>query len=136
MYRREVDGKVAEFGTTGYTKNHLFVLYDRVTDSVWYPLHRGTLDAVSGPAKGTRIKLLAEPRKMKLSEWMKKHPDSKVLLPSPHSKTVTQLRRARKDDPAVNPPPRIRERVSHAGFRPSEFFRDRRPSVPRTSGSW
>lgn len=93
MYRREVDGQVAEFGTTGYTMNHVFVLYDRVTESVWYPLNDGTLDAVSGPEKGRQIPLLAEPGKMRLSAWQKLHPDTKVLLPTPHSKTVRDLQR-------------------------------------------
>ena len=92
MYSREIDGQKAEFGTSGYTMNNVFVLYDRLTDSVWYPLGDGTMDAVSGQRKGTSIPILAEPAPMRLGRWLKDHPDSKVLLPRPHSKTVRDLR--------------------------------------------
>ena len=82
------------FGTSGYTMDSVFVLYDRLTDSVWYPLGEGTMDAVAGQWKGTSIPLLDEPSPQPLGDWMKLHPDSKVLLPTPHSKTVHQLAEA------------------------------------------
>lgn len=91
MYGREIEGEPVEFGTTGYTNNNVFVLYDRKTDSVWYPLTGGTLDAVSGPKKGEKIEFIAKPERMTLGEWKAKHPDTLVMLPPPLSKTVKAL---------------------------------------------
>ena len=71
----------------------VFVLYDRQTESVWYPLSRGNMNAVSGPRKGDTIPILAEPGVVTLGKWFKMHPDSKVLLPTPQSKTVHDINR-------------------------------------------
>lgn len=84
-----------EFGTSGYTMDNVFVLYDRLTDSLWYPLGDGTMDAVAGQLKGTSIPLLDEPSPLRLEEWLKQHPDSKVLLPSPKFRTVPSIPRAK-----------------------------------------
>jgi len=78
---RRIDGEEIEFGTSGYTLNNVFVLYDRKTDSVWYPLEDDAFDAVAGPLQGMEIEFLAEPEVMRLREWRKKHPDTLVLLP-------------------------------------------------------
>lgn len=95
VYSRELDGEQLEFGTTGYTMDNVFVLYDRMTDSVWYPLGNGTMDAIAGQRKGTSIPLLDEPSPLRLEDWLKQHPESKVLLPTPYSKTVHDVRRAK-----------------------------------------
>ena len=95
VYSRELDGEILEFGTSGYTMDNVFVLYDRMTDSVLYPLGNGTMDAVAGQRKGTSIPLLAEPSPLRLEDWLKQHPDSKVLLPSPKFKTVPSIPRAK-----------------------------------------
>jgi hypothetical protein len=81
-----------EFGTSGYTLKNTFVLYDRKTGSVWYPLTGKTLDAVAGPAKGQSIEYLAKPRRMTLRQWRSRHPDTLVMLPPPVSETVHDLR--------------------------------------------
>lgn len=60
---------------------NVFVLYDRSTDSVWYPLTDMTFDAVAGKAKGTSIDFIAKPEVMRLREWKKLYPDTEVLLP-------------------------------------------------------
>jgi hypothetical protein len=78
---REIDGRTAEFGTTGYTMNNVFVLYDRSTGSVWYPLTDESFDAVAGPVKGAQIEFVAKPDKMPLRDWVAAHPDTLVLLP-------------------------------------------------------
>lgn len=93
MYGRDLDGEPVDFGTTGYTNNNVFVLYDRKTGSVWYPLSDGTLDAVSGPKKGEKIEFIAKPEVMTLGEWQARHPDTLVMLPPPVSKTVKDLQR-------------------------------------------
>ena len=82
MCTREVGGETVEFGTSGYTHNSVFVLYDRTTRSVWHPMTAHTLDAVSGARQGDSLQLLAEPAPTPLSEWVALHPATTVLLPS------------------------------------------------------
>ena len=77
-----MDGQAVEFGTSGYTKDHVFVLYDRASESIWYPLSDQTLDAVAGSRNGESIEILDEPAPVALSDWLADHPESSVLLPS------------------------------------------------------
>ena len=76
------DDQIIEFGTTGYTLNNVFVLYDRENGTTWYPLKEGGFDAVAGVDQGKNIEFIEKPAKMKLSEWMKEHPNTTVLLPT------------------------------------------------------
>ncbi len=80
VYGREVGGRTTTFGTSGYTYDNTFVLYDRATESLWYPLDDRGLTAVSGPEKGQRIAFSAKPARMKLGAWRRLHPRTDVLL--------------------------------------------------------
>lgn len=80
VYGREIDGELTTFGTTGYTHKRTFLLYDRKTESVWYPLKPGEMNAVSGTLAGKAMPFLGEPKRMPLGEWRDKHPDSLVLV--------------------------------------------------------
>ena len=82
VYGREIDGEATTFGTTGYTYDFTFLLYDRKSDSVWYPLEKGKLTAVGGPHAGDSIEFLDQPKRMRLREWRERHPDSLVLVRS------------------------------------------------------
>lgn len=62
--------------------DNVFVLYDRATESVWYPGDEENLEAVAGAAQGTSITFLDEPDPQPLSTWVQEHPDSVVLVPS------------------------------------------------------
>jgi hypothetical protein len=70
-----------------------FVLFDRESDSIWYPGDGKALEAVSGVRKGDSIPVAAESPVMPLNEWLESHPDSKILLPTPYSKTVHDLKK-------------------------------------------
>lgn len=80
VYGRELNGTVTTFGTTGYTFNNTFVLYDRLTGSVWYPRNDSGFDAIGGSARGGWIPFLGKPAVMPLSQWLEAHPDTQVLL--------------------------------------------------------
>lgn len=82
MCTRQDQGQAIEFGTSGYTKDDVFVLYDRTTESVWYPMEDQEFVAVSGARRGDRIPIMGEPAPVKLEEWMSMHSSSLVLLPS------------------------------------------------------
>lgn len=81
MCTRDLDGAPSEFGTSGYTLDQVFVLYDRDSDSIWYPMSETTLDAVGGERKGQSLEILDEPAPLPLADWLEAHPDSTVLLP-------------------------------------------------------
>jgi hypothetical protein len=80
VYGRESDGQVDEFGTSGYVYRNTFILYDRRTESLWYPLDDEKWTAISGPRQGETILFMQEPTPMPLGEWRRKHPDTVVLL--------------------------------------------------------
>lgn len=81
MCSRRIEGREVEFGTTGYTMENVFVLYDRATSSLWYPLDEATFAAVAGDNKGKRLAILEEPPSLALGEWVDAWPDTLVLLP-------------------------------------------------------
>ena len=58
------------------------MLYDRETESVWYPLHDGAFDAVGGKLKGTQMPFVVKPDRVSLGEWGRTHPNTLVLLPA------------------------------------------------------
>lgn len=80
MYGREVDGKVTTFGTTGYTYKNVFLLYDRSTQTVWYPLGEAGLDGIGGPRQSDHIEFIEKPKIVSLGEWRRSHPETLVLL--------------------------------------------------------
>jgi hypothetical protein len=82
VYGREIDGKITTFGTTGYTYRSTFLLYDRQTQSIWYPYQPGKMNALCSQRAGNTLPFLAKPEPMPLAKWQEKHADSLVLVPS------------------------------------------------------
>lgn len=80
--RNVKDGKLEEFGTSGYVYKDVFIIFDRQTDSLWYPLDNEKWTAISGPRKGEILPFIEEPPPIKLGEWRKQHPTTTVLLGS------------------------------------------------------
>ena len=91
-----VDGEVLSFGTTGYTMNNTFVLYDRNTDSVWFPMTENSFDSVAGPTKGKKLPFLVEPEVMRLHKWARLHPETLVMLEPPPSPEQLRWMEARR----------------------------------------
>lgn len=82
VHGREKDGRVDEFGVSGYVYKNIFLIYDRRTESLWYPLDDHQWTAVSGIRKGETLPFIQEPSITPLGEWRGKHPDTTVLLGS------------------------------------------------------
>lgn len=82
VHGREKDGEAEKFGVSGYVYKNVFLIFDRKTESLWYPLDDKGWTALAGPRKGEKIPFLAEPPILTLGEWRKKHPNTKVLLGS------------------------------------------------------
>lgn len=81
VHGREKDGRVDRFGVSGFVYKDVFLIFDRKTESLWWPFDDKQWTAVSGPRKGETIPLVEEPV-VTLGEWRKKHPGTKVLLGS------------------------------------------------------
>ncbi|MBI3463333.1 MAG: DUF3179 domain-containing protein [Planctomycetes bacterium] len=61
VYERSLDGVPISLGSSGYCYQEAFVLYDRATDSLWYPKPEG-LTAISGPLQGRVLPVREFPR--------------------------------------------------------------------------
>jgi hypothetical protein len=80
VYDRSLDGEVVSLGSSGYCYKEVFVLYDRRTDSLWYPQDDG-LTAITGPLVGKRLPLLSvQAEETTWGEWRRRHPDTEVVV--------------------------------------------------------
>lgn len=75
VHVREIDGKPARFGHSGWLWFNAYLLYDDETGSLWHHLW-GT--ALSGPRKGTQLRSLPT-QMMTFAAWRAEHPDTLVL---------------------------------------------------------
>ena len=82
VHGREKDGRVDEFGVSGYVHKDTFLIFDRRTESLWYPFDRQKWTAISGPRRGETVCFLDQPEVMPLGQWRKQHPHTTVLLGS------------------------------------------------------
>ena len=82
VHDRTNEGKADEFGVSGYVYKNVFLIYDRRTESLWWPLDDDKWTAVSGPRKGETIPFIEKPAPVSLGKWRAKHPDTTVLLGS------------------------------------------------------
>lgn len=71
-----------QFGVSGYVYKDVFLIFDRKTESLWYPLDNTKWTAISGKRKGETIPFISEPGVIPLGEWRSKHPKTVVLLGS------------------------------------------------------
>lgn len=79
VYDRSLDDKPISFGNSGYCYQKAFVLYDRGTDSLWYP-HPEGLTAISGPLVGRVLPELDRPEEVRWGTWRRRNPDTLVLV--------------------------------------------------------
>ncbi len=82
VHGRTANGRLDQFGVSGYVFKNVFLIFDRKTESLWYPLDDTKWTAISGPRKGQTIPFVAEPPVVTLGKWSKEHPDTVVLLGS------------------------------------------------------
>lgn len=82
---RTVGGDPTVFGVSGKLWRNDLVMYDRATESLWSQLLAA---AIQGPQTGDRLSLLPS-RFTSWGEYQNRHPGAEVLLPPPHSNTVS-----------------------------------------------
>ncbi|MCK5011319.1 MAG: DUF3179 domain-containing protein [Deltaproteobacteria bacterium] len=77
MYSRRIDGQTLTLVPSGWTYKNTFVLYDRETETLWYPYRKGLM-GIQG--KYFKKWLKKVPSKDTVWEkWKKKHPNTKIL---------------------------------------------------------
>lgn len=81
VYEATVNGKSLTLVASGWTYHNghhdTFVLYDKETNSLWFPFAKDDFFvAVSGPLKGEKLKEMAPMKKTKFSKWKEKHEDA------------------------------------------------------------
>jgi hypothetical protein len=82
VHGREIGGKVEQFGVSGYVYKDVFLIFDRLTESLWYPFDDKQWTAISGPRRGETIPFLNESPVIRLGDWRSRHPNTVVLLGS------------------------------------------------------
>ena len=81
VHGREKDGQVDQFGVSGYVHQDVFLIFDRKTESLWWPLDDEGWTAIAGKRQGETIAFDEIPV-VTLGQWRTKHPETKVLLGS------------------------------------------------------
>ena len=79
MYSRELGGQHLTLAASGWTYNRTFVLYDKETGTLWYPLpDTDGLTGVAGPLRDRFLPALPATR-ASWREWHELHPDTKFM---------------------------------------------------------
>lgn len=89
VFDGHIGGEKRDFGVSGLLYNSDVLLYDRSSESLWSQIKA---EAVAGPAKGTRLKLLPVTH-TSWADWRERHPSTAVLS------TETGFGRNYKRDP-------------------------------------
>jgi hypothetical protein len=88
VFERTLDGKPMSFGSSGYCYKDAFVLYDRATDSLWWPADDG-LTAITGPMVGKVLR--AAPvniERISWGKWQRRNPNTQVVVGADRSRGI------------------------------------------------
>jgi hypothetical protein len=77
VYGRQLDGKTLTLVPSGWTYKSTFVLYDRETETLWYPYDKGLMGIQGKHFKRWLPKIPSEDTRWE--NWSKEHPNSAVL---------------------------------------------------------
>ena len=80
VYDRTLAGEPVSLGSSGYCYENIFVLYDRRTDSLWYPRDEG-LTAITGKLVGKTLPLHSvQAEQTTWGEWRRRYPNTEVVV--------------------------------------------------------
>jgi hypothetical protein len=77
VYSRRIDDQILTIVPSGWTYKNTFVLYDRETETLWYPYRKGLKGIQGKYFKRWLPKIPSEDTLWK--KWIKKNPESKIL---------------------------------------------------------
>jgi hypothetical protein len=77
VYSREIDGESLTIVPSGWTYDNTFVLYDRETETLWYPYKKG-LKGIQGKYFNRWLPKISSQDTL-WEKWQKKFPESHIL---------------------------------------------------------
>ena len=77
VYGREIDGQQLTLVPSGWTYRNTFVLYDKESETLWYPFEEGLMGIQGKYFKRWLEELPSEDTTW--AKWQTKHPASKIL---------------------------------------------------------
>ncbi len=77
VYSRRIDNRTLTLAPSGWTYRNTFVLYDKETETLWYPYAKGLMGIQGFYFK--RWLPLVESADTQWEQWRVKHPESAVL---------------------------------------------------------
>ena len=77
MYSRQIDKRTLTLAPSGWTYRSTFVLYDKETETLWYPYEKGLMGIQGYYFK--RWLPLVESADTRWEAWKAQHPTSQVL---------------------------------------------------------
>jgi hypothetical protein len=77
VYSREIDGRILTIVPSGWTYKNTFVLYDKETQTLWYPYEKGLM-GIQGKYFQKWLPIIAS-QYTKWRKWKKSYPDTRVL---------------------------------------------------------
>ncbi len=77
MYSRVIDERILTIVPSGWTYKNIFVLYDRETETLWYPYRKGLM-GIQGEYFNRWLEKLPSDDTV-WWKWKRKHPNSKIL---------------------------------------------------------
>ena len=77
VYSRQIDGMSLTLAPSGWTYRYTFVLYDKETNSLWYPYEKGLM-AIQGPYFKRWLPIIPS-EDTDLERWADKHPDTLLM---------------------------------------------------------
>ena len=77
MYSRQIDERTLTLAPSGWTYKNTFVLYDKETETLWYPFAKGLM-GIQG-VYFQRWLPKVESADTRWEDWKTQHPGSRVL---------------------------------------------------------
>lgn len=77
MYSRELDGQELTLAASGWTYGQTFVLLDRETQTLWFPVSEG-LKGIQGK-HFRRVLPEMDFSRTTWGRWLREHPESRIL---------------------------------------------------------
>ncbi|HHE74728.1 MAG TPA: DUF3179 domain-containing protein [Desulfobacteraceae bacterium] len=78
VYSRTIDKRELTLAPSGWTYKNTFVLYDKETETLWYPYSKG-LRGIQGMYFNQWLPKVSS-KDTRWDKWQKNHPDSRILF--------------------------------------------------------
>jgi hypothetical protein len=77
VYSRQIDGRELTLAPSGWTYDYTFILYDKETQTLWYPFDKGLMGIQGEYFKRWLPEIPSEDTRW--DAWVQQHPHSRIL---------------------------------------------------------